>query len=58
MAVDYSEYSCQQFNRKYEQIQKKLRAARADADMAKIKRANRELERWQDAYGAYAPIKC
>lgn len=56
--ANYDGYTCQEFQKKYDQIQKKISTARAEGDMKKIKRGKRELDKWQDAYGGYAPTKC
>ena len=56
--ANYDGYTCEKFGKKYDQIQKKISVARLEGDAKKIKRAKRELDKWQDAYGGYAPIKC
>lgn len=41
---------------RYEEIQRRIREARAAGDMAAVRKARRALERWQQEYGAYAPV--
>lgn len=40
----------------YDGIMAKLKEARAENDVKKYKLWHRKLEKWQLAYGAYAPI--
>lgn len=42
--------------RRYELIISKIKAARENGDEKALKRARKQLEKWQLAYGAYQPI--
>lgn len=41
---------------RYNHIQTKLKEARETGDMKKIRTWRNKLEKWQQAYGAYAPV--
>lgn len=44
-------------HQKYEIIINKIKTARESGDTKALKRAKKQLEKWQLTYGAYAPIK-
>lgn len=42
---------------KYDELQAKMREARANDDIQAMKRIRKKLNEWGIAYGAYAPIR-
>lgn len=44
-------------HQEYERIIKKIKEARDADDRKAVRRWENKLEKWQQAYGAYAPVK-
>jgi len=42
---------------RYDKLMAKLKAAREVSDFKAIRRINRQIEKWQAEYGAYAPVR-